>query len=187
MRDRSSNTLRECCLIGGNDLSLQRQHLAIASRRAPVPWCPLDLNAGEPVVAEFLRQRIQPRSTISSSPECGHARQICRTERYLLLRQNVTCARELLVFRPRTQRVDALSCSRNLRAQIRQDECIHARYLLAGKIAEHDERSIAAGGKLRNRLTATQDLRIEHVRLTGQRRSLRYAAGGDLSPRTLGP
>src|SRR6185312_1030320 len=122
-------------------------------------------------------------SAVAGASECGDARQICRTERYLLPRQNVTRARELLVFGPRTQRVDALSCSRNLRTQVRQYQHIRARYLLTGKIAEHDQCSVATGGKLRNRLTTTQELRVEHVSLAWQCRSLRDAACRNLSPR----
>ena len=99
---RAAQAFGERGLVGGDDLLLEGQRLALAVGRAPGPGLPLHLQAGEPVRLELVADEVEAGPAVADAGEGRDARLILGRRDILLPRQALARAGELLVLGPRT-------------------------------------------------------------------------------------
>src|SRR4051812_44715159 len=95
--NRTPQCVGERGFVRIDDLALEREDLAIARRRAPVPRCPLHLHTRKPVGVECVVEGIDTRTSVADATKRGDTRLVLREASSALTFEKLTRARELLV------------------------------------------------------------------------------------------
>ncbi len=164
----------ELLLLGGNDLPLQGEDLAIATPRAPRPGRPLELHAREPVAVELRAERIESGPAVTRAAERRDSWQILCFARSLLLFEQCTGAGELLVLGARAENRERIAGVSDLSSEIGRTENRSTVVRLARQVSKNRERYASTRSRLGQRLAAPQDLRAKRFFLAGERGTLAH-------------